>query len=145
LASELEGKFLGIISLKEMIKTKSVNDSVNASDGYRILVMRRWPRGIGYKKNGKRGMIDKRCKELAPSLELLNNWNKGQITRKDYVIQYRKEQAAKPEAKADRDFIIKWLAEKPNVPVTLLCKEPEHDPHCHRYLLKDILEKEISL
>jgi uncharacterized protein YeaO (DUF488 family) len=130
---------------RKVIKTKSVYDSVNASDGYRILIMRKWPRGIGYRKNGKRGMIDKRCKELGPSSELLNKWNKGQITWKYYVTQYRKEQATKPEAKADRDFIIKRLAEKPNVPITLLCKEREHDPHCHRYILKDMLEKESSL
>ena len=90
-----------------MIKTKSVYDPVNESDGYRVLVMRKWPRGIGYSKNGRRGMIDKRCTELGPSLELLNKWNSGQITWKDYVIQYRKEQANSLEAKADRDFIIK--------------------------------------
>jgi uncharacterized protein YeaO (DUF488 family) len=34
-----------------MIKTKSVYDPVQESDGYRILIMRKWPRGIGYEKH----------------------------------------------------------------------------------------------
>src|SRR6476620_8866251 len=54
----------------DMIKTKCVYAPVEDSDGFRVLIMRKWPQGIGYRKNNKRGMIDKRCKELGPSKEL---------------------------------------------------------------------------
>ena len=107
-----------------MIKTKSVYDAVEDSDGFRVLIMRKWPQGIGYRKNNKRGMIDVWCKELGPSKELLAKWNKNEITWKNYSKQYTTEQAT--------------------IPITFLCKEQEYDPHCHRHILKDILSKEIK-
>ena len=126
-----------------MIKTKRVYDPVENSDGLRVLIMRKWPQGIGYRKNNKRGMIDIWCKELGPSKELLAKWNKNEITWKNYFKQYTTEQASKPEAKAERDFIIRKLTEEPDIPITFLCKEQEYDPHCHRHILKDILRKEM--
>jgi uncharacterized protein YeaO (DUF488 family) len=55
-----------------MIKTKSVYyDKIEPDDGRRILVMRRWPRGIGWEKN----RIDLWIKEVGPSNELLDDWN----------------------------------------------------------------------
>ena len=74
-----------------MIRTKSVYDPVEESDGLRILIMRKWPRGIGYRKNNKRGMIDFWSKELGPSIGLLDNWNRRK-TWTQYVKQYRAEQ-----------------------------------------------------
>jgi uncharacterized protein YeaO (DUF488 family) len=41
--------------------------------------MRKWPRGIGYKKHA----INKRSKELGPSRELLDKWNSNEITWKN--------------------------------------------------------------
>ena len=41
------------------------------SDGFRIVIMRNWPRGIDYRKNNKRIKIGRWCKELGPSEELL--------------------------------------------------------------------------
>ena len=89
-------------------------------------------------------MIDIWCKELGPSKELLAKWNKNEITWKNYSKQYTTEQATKPEAKAERDFIIRKLTEEPDISITLLCKEQEYDPHCHRHILKDILSKEMK-
>ncbi|MGA7976131.1 MAG: hypothetical protein WB975_02755 [Nitrososphaeraceae archaeon] len=52
-----------------MIKTKSVYDPVDLeSDGFRILIMRKWQRGIGYKKHS----IHKWSKELGQSRQLLD-------------------------------------------------------------------------
>ena len=49
-----------------MIETKSIyHDSIEPGDGYRLLVMRYWPRGV------KKDRIDSWIKELAPSKELL--------------------------------------------------------------------------
>jgi len=70
-----------------MIKTKSVYDLIDLkSDGFRVLVMRKWPRRIGYKKHA----IHKWSKELGPSRELLDEWNSNEITW-DYVKQYCSE------------------------------------------------------
>lgn len=55
-----------------MIRTKSVYDSIGDIDGYRILIMREWPRGIDWEKNA----IYKWFKELAPSNEsVILNFN----------------------------------------------------------------------
>ena len=51
-------------SYRKMIKTNCVYDPVDLeSDGFRVLVMRKWPRGIGYKKHS----IHKWIKEVGPS------------------------------------------------------------------------------
>ena len=49
------GEYMNKFPKREMIKTKSVYDPVEESDGFRVLIMRKWPRGIGYRKNNKRG------------------------------------------------------------------------------------------
>ena len=87
-----------------MIKTKSVYDPVGESDGFRILIMRKWPRGIGYRKNNKRGMIDFWCKELGPSNDLLDNWNGKKITWSQYVKQYRAEQKSRLQPRRKWSF-----------------------------------------
>jgi uncharacterized protein YeaO (DUF488 family) len=74
----------------KMIKTKSVYDPVDPGDGCRILIMRKWPRGIGYKKHA----IYKWSKELGPSKGLLEKWNNKEITWRDYVKKYSAEQAS---------------------------------------------------
>ena len=68
-----------------MIKTKSVYDPVDLeSDEFRILIMRKWPREIGYKKYS----IHKWSKELGPSRQLLDKWDRSEIAWGDYVTQY---------------------------------------------------------
>lgn len=49
-----------------MIVTKRVYDPPSASDGYRVLVDRLWPRGLTKNK----AMVDLWLKEIAPSDEL---------------------------------------------------------------------------
>ncbi|MDW0168306.1 MAG: DUF488 family protein [Nitrososphaeraceae archaeon] len=116
-----------------MIKTKSVYDPVDPGDGCRILIMRKWPRGIGYKKHA----IYKWSKELGPSKGLLEKWNNKEITWRDYVKKYSAEQASNAIAKKEADFIAKLSIDKT---VTVLCREPESDPHCHRHILKKTIE-----
>ena len=53
-----------------MIKTKSVYDPIDLkSDGLRVLVMRKWPRGIGYKKHA--------IHKWTPSFDLENSWDQN--------------------------------------------------------------------
>jgi uncharacterized protein YeaO (DUF488 family) len=118
-----------------LIKTKSVYDPVDLeSDGFRILIMRKWPRGIGYKKHS----IHKWSKELGPSRQLLDKWNRNEIAWGDYVTQYSAEQLWSVAAKIETESIAKMSIRKT---VTLLCKERENDPHCHRHILKNIVNR----
>lgn len=116
------------------IKTKSVYSPVEVDDGIRILVMRKWPRGIGYEKN----RIDMWMKDVAPSLELLNDWNDGRISWAEYEERFFKEMEGQKEKLLEiRDMAIKGT-------VTLLCKErgePEDTILCHRRLLKGLVQK----
>lgn len=116
-----------------MIKTKSVYDPVDLeSDGFRILIMRKWPRGIGYKKHS----IHKWSKELGPSRELLDKWNRNEIACGDYVTQYSAEQMCSVVAKIETDSIEKMSIHQN---ISLLCKERENDPHCQRHVLTNIV------
>ena len=113
-----------------MAKTRSVYNPVEKSDGERILVTRYWPRGI----SKERLAITEWLRDLAPSVELLKDWKNGNITWEEYVVRYHKEMSTQKEKIAE-------LAERAKrSTITLLCFEREGDPHCHRYLLKDLIE-----
>ena len=54
--------------MSKMIRTKSIYDPKEESDGIRILITRYWPRGI------KKEHFDKWYKELSPSRGLLKKY-----------------------------------------------------------------------
>ena len=56
-----------------MIKTKSIYESIENSDGTRILITRYWPRGI------KKEHFDRWYKDLSPSKKLLKDYKEGRI------------------------------------------------------------------
>ena len=115
----------------KMVKTKSVYDPVEESDGQRILVSRYWPRGLSREKLS----LTEHLKDTAPSVELLQDWKKGNISWDEYKNRYYKEMAQQQET-------IRKLAKRASDKIiTLLCFEREEDPHCHRHLLKDLIEK----
>jgi len=117
-----------------MIKTKSVYyDPIEPEDGQRILVMRRWPRGIGRNKN----RIDLWMKEVGPSNELLDDWNNHRIDFAEYERRYLEEM------KFQVDKIGKLADLAKEGPITLLCKE-RTDQECHRRLLKELIEKYLK-
>jgi uncharacterized protein YeaO (DUF488 family) len=114
-----------------MIRTKSVYDPPEQSDGDRILVTRYWPRGI----SRDRLTITDWRQNLAPSKELLQDWKKHKITWQEYTLRYHEEMR-------DQQAAIKELADRAKRgTITLLCFERENDPHCHRHLLKELVEK----
>src|SRR5678816_1040961 len=57
-----------------MIRLKRVYEPREAEDGLRVLVMRRWPRGI------RKERIDLWLKELGADLQLLSDWKAGRVT-----------------------------------------------------------------
>jgi uncharacterized protein YeaO (DUF488 family) len=114
-----------------LVKTKSVYDPVEESDGQRILVSRYWPRGL----SRERLSLTEHLKDVAPSIELLQDWKTGNISWIEYEKRYHQEMSQQREK-------IEELAERANnKTITLLCFEREDNPHCHRHLLKRLIGK----
>ena len=67
-----------------MVKTKSVRDVVEESDGQRILVTRYWPRGVKRESLS----ISEWCRNVAPSRELVGDWRDGRISWPEYRERY---------------------------------------------------------
>ena len=112
------------------IKTKSVYDPVEKSDGERILVTRYWPRGL----SKERLKISEWIRDLGPSVTLLRAWKAGKISWQEYENRYKEEMTEKQEE------IQELARQAAKGMITLLCFEKEQDPHCHRHLLKGMIE-----
>ena len=70
-----------------MIGLKRVYDPFAASDGYRILVDRLWPRGISKEK----AHIDYWCRDVAPTNELRHWFGHDPARWDEFVLRYTKE------------------------------------------------------
>jgi uncharacterized protein YeaO (DUF488 family) len=110
-----------------MIKVKRIYEPADPSDGHRLLIMRRWPRGI------KKTAVDSWEPDLGPSLPLLNDYRRANIDWPTLADRYRQEMANRPEALAKAAALAKAGD------VTLLCG-CQDETQCHRTLLKEILE-----
>lgn len=116
-----------------MVRTKSFNDPIEESDGTRIRVTRRPYRR---RKNTPPFIMEKEL-DPAPSAELLEDWKDKVISWEEYEKRYLEEMSGRSQQEK-----IKELAERSkHETITLLCFEPEDDPHCHRHLLKKLIEK----
>ena len=116
----------------KMVKTKSVYDPVEESDGQRILVTRYWPRGLSKEQLS----LTEHLRNVAPSVELLKDWKTGSISWAKYEKRYGQEMLQQQDK-------INELAKRTNdKTITLLCFEREDNPHCHRHLLKKLIEKD---
>jgi len=73
---------------------------------------------------------------LAPSRELLNDWNQDRIPWKEYVERYYQELKAKEEVNALIGEIADLAAK---ADVWLVCMEKEYP--CHRFLVKQVIER----
>jgi uncharacterized protein YeaO (DUF488 family) len=119
-----------------IIKTKSIRDLKNDTDGIRLLVAR-------YPGRVKKTHYDIWYPALAPSEHLLKKWKKRDITWENFESEYRKEISRSANARAHLDTLreISKSVSNPNPEfVTLLCFEAEKNPHCHRHILKNIIE-----
>ena len=117
--------------MEAMVKTKSIYGPVETTDGKRFLVTRYWPRGISKERLKLSGWI----RELAPSKELLQDLKNEKITWQEYERHYFEEMESK------KQFIQKMANLTASGTITLLCFEQENNPHCHRHLLKKLIEK----
>ena len=118
-----------------MIKTKSIYyDPSEATDGYRLLVMRYWPRGV------RRTQVDSWLKDLGPSKELLAAYRQGEIDWTTFATSYEAQMTETDEA-VDLLAHVKGLEEVHGT-LTLICHEDlrRSDTHCHRVNLKGLLD-----
>lgn len=129
-----------------MVKTKSVQSAIEPADGLRILVARGRGRGLSSDR------FDVWMPNLGPSEELRDAILAGRISWADYSRRYLKElresggvdarnQRIKNHGQKFTMRLLQHLAKKQNV--TLLCHCAEDEQHCHRHLLKAVLEKKI--
>ncbi len=109
-----------------IIRSKSIFEKESREDGFRVCVMR-FVRDY-YK-------FDLWLRELAPSIDLLNDWKNRKVSWKEYEERYLGEMRGKEEA-------VKRLMEviREKKVVTLLCAEKD-DRFCHRRLLKEYLNR----
>lgn len=111
-----------------MVQTRSIYEPPAVSDGYRVLVMHYWPRGVAKDK------IDLWEKQLGTPPELIKQWKAGQITwpkfRRAY-LQAIEDQQETLAALATR-------AKKETITLLCSCKDAHH---CHRSILAKLVEE----
>lgn len=112
------------------LRTKRVYDDASPDDGYRLLVMRYWPRGIS-----KEDTSDWE-RSLAPSPQLLKQFQSQAITWEQYAKGYLGEISANEEAQVQLR-VIRTLAGNRTVTLMCGCKD---ETRCHRTLLKALVE-----
>lgn len=127
-----------------MLRTKSVASEIDAkTDGLRILVARFRGRGLPADR------YDAWMPSLGPSERLLGDILKGRITwaafSKAYVAELFMDGPIDAKSKTIKNHgqkftlrLIKQLAAAGNV--TLMCHCDEDQPHCHRHVLRKLIE-----
>ena len=129
-----------------MFKTKSVHSPIEAKDGLRILAARGRGRGLPANR------FDVWMANLGPSEELRDAILAGKISWSEYSRRYLKElretggmdvrnRRIKNHGQKFTLRLLQHLAKKETV--TLLCHCAEEEKHCHRHLLKALLEKKV--
>lgn len=104
------------------VRTGRVYDPHSRDDGYRLLVMRLWRRGV------RKGAVDGWEKELGPSADLLRAYRAGSVGWEEFARRYRAEVGEKRE-------LLEGLSRRGRGgTVTLLCGCRD-ESRCHRTLL----------
>ena len=112
------------------LRTKRIYDPPDPGDGFRLLVMRLWPRGI------RKGLVDEWNRGLAPSRLLLTDLRSGAIDWDAYVQRFSAEMAERSDSIAALAALRERTAQEV---VTLLCSCRD-ETHCHRSLLAGMVD-----
>lgn len=127
-----------------MLRTKSIHSPIEPQqDGLRILATRLRGRGLPSDR------YDVWMASLGPSETLLRDIQQNRITWAAFAREYGRElfldgpidarsTTIKNHGQKFTLRLIKELAARG--PVTLLCHCPEDERHCHRHLLKKLIE-----
>ena len=128
-----------------MLRTKSVHSPIEPEDGLRILIARF--RGRGMPKD----RYDVWMANLGPSERLLRAYQSGEVSWPEYTRRYKSEIGGESSPFDERNRTIKNLGQKFTLrllrhlaereTVTLLCHCDEEEMHCHRHLLKRLIER----
>ena len=128
-----------------MFKTKSVYAEIEPrKDGLRILATRGRGRGLPKER------FDVWMANLGPSEQLREEFLAGKITWSQFGSHYRRElwdggtidRRNKRIKNHGQKFTLRLLQHlAKDQTVTLLCHCAEEEPHCHRHLLKALLEQ----
>jgi uncharacterized protein YeaO (DUF488 family) len=110
------------------LKVKRAYAAAAASDGYRILVDRLWPRGVTKAK----AAIDEWNRELAPSPELRKWFDHDPEKWSEFRLRYR------AELKSHRDALRAIATRAKREPVTLLFGAKDED-HNNAVVLRDLI------
>jgi uncharacterized protein YeaO (DUF488 family) len=113
------------------VKTKCIYEPASKSDSCRVLVMRFWPRGVSKDK------IDIWEKDLGTPPDLIKEWKSGSISWTEFSKQYRKFAALRK----DKINALALRAKKESVTLLCSCRD---DKHCHRILLKELINRKFS-
>jgi len=115
------------------IKTKSIYEEKEKSDGTRVLITRYYPRGV------KRTHFDLWIRGASPEASLLKKYKSKMISWRELSKRFREQMRTSPDSrKALQDLIA--LSERGDV--TLLCYEKEGQ-NCHREIVKALAERAI--
>ena len=110
------------------VRTKSVYEPAEPSDGRRVLVTQYWPRGI------PKTAVNKYVRKLGPSRELLHAFKRGEIGWAAYETRYLQEMQNE-----DSQSEIRRLADAAqHETITLMCVCRD-ETICHRSLLRDLI------
>lgn len=131
-----------------VFKTKSVHTKIEPEkDGLRILAARGRGRGLPSDR------YDVWMANLGPSEQLRDAILAGQISWPEYSRRYLKElresdgidQRNRQIKNHGQKFTLRLLQHLARTQtVTLLCHCAEDEPHCHRHLLKRVLDGKVS-
>jgi len=135
----------GTMSMSEksmtIIKTKSVQDPIEKSDGTRILATRFHPRIKGFKKGIA---YAEWLRGLSPHEELLTAYGEKVIDQRAFAAEYEYSLSRNCGQHTEKGIalsIIARMISKGTPVVTLLCFEPEDGKtFCHRHILKQFLK-----
>ncbi|MEY2608930.1 MAG: hypothetical protein QOH31_6827 [Verrucomicrobiota bacterium] len=127
-----------------MIRTKSVSSPIERQiDGLRVLATRLRGRGLPKER------YDVWMANLGPSEKLLREIQARKLTWREFRRRYRAElfeggtidsrnRTIKNHGQKFTLRLLQHLAKQQ--PVTLLCHCAEDEPHCHRHILRSILQ-----
>jgi uncharacterized protein YeaO (DUF488 family) len=74
-----------VTDIARSIRLKRIYDPLSPEDGWRVLSMRYWPRGV------PKAAVDEYTTKTAPSRELLHAFKHEGLTWEDYVPRYLQE------------------------------------------------------
>lgn len=115
------------------IRLKRAYAEAEASDGYRVLVDRLWPRGL----SKERADLDLRLPHVAPSPELRTWWGHDPARFDEFAGRYRAELDTNPALEELLGIV------RSHPVVTLVYAA--HDPHVnHAIVLRDVLREHLN-